>query len=225
MRVAKLVVVSSILAIGSVGVAYAQSVNPLSVLDESRRDRLELDKRIARDQAAQRQKEQAAQAAQANAQRKVEEGRAASATSFGGATPPSQPEASTERVPGAPGSASAVIETSALTPSVATREPTALPPSSPTDAGGGTAPGSGVVLPAAQAPSAVNETPAPNQAAASSTEANVGTPASTPTRVLITVDKAAQRLRVTCPSSDNLRRGAGFRSGGSGSSGFEVKRP
>src|SRR5207253_3085682 len=27
-----------------------------------------------------------------------------------------------------------------------------------------------------------------------------------------------------CPSSDNLRRRAGFRSGGSGSSGFEVKR-
>jgi DHA1 family inner membrane transport protein len=30
---------------------------------------------------------------------------------------------------------------------------------------------------------------------------------------------------VTCPSSDNLRQGAGFRSGGSGSSGFEVRRP
>ena len=96
MRVAKLVVLSWLLAIGGVGVAYAQSVNPLSVLDELRRDRLELDKRIARDQAAQRQKEQAAQAAQANAQRKLEEERAASANSFRiEATPPSQPEAST----------------------------------------------------------------------------------------------------------------------------------
>jgi hypothetical protein len=27
-----------------------------------------------------------------------------------------------------------------------------------------------------------------------------------------------------CPSSDNLRQGAGFGNGGSGSSGFEVKR-
>src|SRR3954469_20506657 len=97
MRGAKVVIVWYLLAIGGGGVAYAQPVNPLSVLDESRRDRLELDKRIARDQAAQRQKEQAAQAAQANAQRKLDEGRAASANSFGGATPPSQPEASTER--------------------------------------------------------------------------------------------------------------------------------
>ena len=31
--------------------------------------------------------------------------------------------------------------------------------------------------------------------------------------------------RYRCPSSDNLRQGAGFRSGGSGSSGFEVRRP
>src|SRR4051794_29289851 len=98
MRVAKLVLVSS-LAFGSGGLAYAQSVNPLSVLDESRRDRLELDKRIARDQAAQRQKEQAAQATQSN-QRKLEEERAGSANSVRiGATPPSQPDASPAREP------------------------------------------------------------------------------------------------------------------------------
>src|SRR3954468_20765976 len=123
MRVAKPFVASCLLAIGGVGVAYAQSVNPLSVLDESRRDRLELDKRLARDQAAQRQKEQAAQAAQANAQRKLDEERAASANSSrAGATPPSQVEASTapEIIPGAPGPAaspaSAVPETPALNP-------------------------------------------------------------------------------------------------------------
>src|SRR3954470_11629937 len=130
MRVAKLVVVSSILAIDGVGVAYAQSVNPLSVLDESRRDRLELDRRIARDQAAQRQKEQAAQAAQSNAQRKLDEERAGSANSFRiGATPPSEPEAppARERISGASGSASAGIEAPAVNPSVAAREATALP--------------------------------------------------------------------------------------------------
>jgi hypothetical protein len=33
-----------------------------------------------------------------------------------------------------------------------------------------------------------------------------------------------ERIR-DCPSSDNLRQVAGFRSGGSGSSGFEVRRP
>src|SRR3954464_6601232 len=142
MRVAKLVILSSLLAIGGVGVAYLQFVNPLSVLDESRRDRLELDKRIARDQAAQRQKEQAAQAAQSNAQRKLEEERAASANGFRiGATPPSQPEASTAReIPGAPGSASAMIETPALNPPVAAHEAAPLPPGSPRDTGGGTPP-------------------------------------------------------------------------------------
>src|SRR3954452_15286277 len=119
MRVAKLVLVSSLVAFGSGGLAYSQSVNPLSVLDESRRDRLELDRRIARDQAAQRQKEQAAQAAQSNAQRKLDEERAGSANSFRiGPTPPSDPEAPPAREPisGASGSASAGIEAPAVNP-------------------------------------------------------------------------------------------------------------
>src|SRR3954453_1155962 len=99
MRVAKPFVASCLLAIGGVGVAYAQAVNPLNVVDESRRDRLELAKRIARDQAAQRQKEQAAQATQ-SIQRKLEEERAGSENVVRiGDTPPSQPDASPARDP------------------------------------------------------------------------------------------------------------------------------
>src|SRR5437764_2514010 len=104
MRVARLIVSSYILVMGGVGVAYAQSVSPLRDLEESRRDRLELDKRLARDPAAQRQKEAAAQAAQANARRKVDgESAAAANSSRVGATSPSQLEASTAReiIPGA----------------------------------------------------------------------------------------------------------------------------
>src|SRR4051812_6082773 len=116
MRVAKLVLVSSLVAFGSGGLAYAPSLNPPRGLDESRRDRLELDKRIARDQAAQRQKEQAAQAAQSN-QRKLEEERAASPQQTASALEllrrPSLRLHPREPISGASGSASAGIETPA----------------------------------------------------------------------------------------------------------------
>ncbi len=79
MRVAELIIASCILAVSGAGVASAQFVEPFKVLEEARRDRLELDKRLAREAAAQRQKEKAAQAAQANAQRKLDQMRAASA--------------------------------------------------------------------------------------------------------------------------------------------------
>jgi lipoprotein-anchoring transpeptidase ErfK/SrfK len=214
MRGARLLVASHVLAICGAGMAFAQAVNPLRVLVESRRDRLELDKRIARDQAAQRQKEQAAQAAHANAQRKLDEERAASASSsLLGGVPPSQLEASTgpEIIPGARISAapaaSGLSETPALNlPVGSAREQSALAPGSPTDRDNGSIPSgpaaarqsvSGVVLPTAPASSALIETPAADQAAASSAyEGKVGTPASTPTRVLIAIDKAAQRMRV-----------------------------
>ena len=81
MRLAKVVIASSILALGGAGAASVQFVNPLRVLEESRRDRIELDKRIAREAAAQRQKEKAAYAAQPNAQRKLDQERAAAANS------------------------------------------------------------------------------------------------------------------------------------------------
>src|SRR5215204_4262588 len=105
MRIAGLILASCILAVSGAGLASAQFVDPLRVLEQSRRDRLEMDKRIARDAAAQRQKEKAAQAAQANAQRKLDHERAASANSApSGLTPSPQLGASSARetVPGAP---------------------------------------------------------------------------------------------------------------------------
>jgi len=60
MRVVEVVIASCILTLGSAGAPSAQFVNPLSVLEESRRDRIELDKRIAREAAAQRLREIAA---------------------------------------------------------------------------------------------------------------------------------------------------------------------
>ena len=126
MRFAKVIAASCIFAVGGAGAASAQFVNPLRVLEESRRDRIELDRRIAREAVAQWQKEKAAQAAQANAQRKLDQERAASANSAPtGATPPSQLEASIARetIPGvanpATSSATAVSEKPSLNPPVA----------------------------------------------------------------------------------------------------------
>jgi len=81
MRIAELIIVSCILVVSGAGAASAQFVEPLRVLEESRRDRLEMDKRLAREAAARRQKEKADQAAQANAQRKLDKERATAATS------------------------------------------------------------------------------------------------------------------------------------------------
>src|SRR3954471_9885765 len=98
MRVAKVVIASCILALGGAGAASVQFVNPLRVLEESRRDRLESDKRIAREAAAQRQNEKAAQAAQADAQRKLDQERAAAANSASiGMTLPPRLQASIAR--------------------------------------------------------------------------------------------------------------------------------
>src|SRR3954468_16656788 len=55
MRVSELIIVSCILASSGSGAAFAQFVDPLRVLDEARRDRLESETRFARDAAAQRQ--------------------------------------------------------------------------------------------------------------------------------------------------------------------------
>jgi len=79
MRVAALTIASCLLAVSGAG-AFAQYVDPLRVLESSRRDRLEMDKRLAREAAARRQKEKAEQAAQANAQRKLEKEKAAAAS-------------------------------------------------------------------------------------------------------------------------------------------------
>jgi lipoprotein-anchoring transpeptidase ErfK/SrfK len=251
MRVVQVIVASCILAVSGASVAVAQSVNPLRVLEESRRDRLELDRRIAREAAAQRQKEKAAQAAQSNAQRKLEQERAAAANSAPtGVTPSPQLEASSTRetVPGAPIPAASSASAASGTPdsnrtaapsvqeipsgarlqtapasSVANEAPalnqpvtpsargeTALPPRSAGDAASEMPPSNqlgaasvhevvaGAPVPTAPASSATSEPPATNQPAAPlARDAVVDTPAPVPTRVLITVDKAAQRMRVT----------------------------
>ena len=80
MRVAAPIIASCLLAASGAGVAFAQYVDPLRVLESSRRDRLEMDQRLAREAAARRQKEKAEQAAQANAQRKLEKENAAAAS-------------------------------------------------------------------------------------------------------------------------------------------------
>jgi lipoprotein-anchoring transpeptidase ErfK/SrfK len=217
MRVATVIVASCILAAGVTFVALAQFGDPLRVLEESRRDRLELDKRLAREAAAQRQKEKAAQAAQANAQRKLDQESAISANSAPiGVTPPLQLEASSARevVPGAPtpaaSPANAASETPDLNPPVAplVSDETSLPRGSAIDTANGVSLSAqsgpptareivpGAPLPTGPASSVAREIPAVNQPAAPlARDAVVETP--TPTRVLITVDKAAQLMRVT----------------------------
>ena len=221
MRVAELIIASCILAVSGAGVASAQFVDPLRVLEQSKRDRLEMDKRLAREAAAQRQKERAAQAAQAqaNAQRKqLDQERAASANNAStGLISSPQLEASPAReiVPGAPvpaaSPANAADGTPASTQPVApsVRGETAIPPGSATDTASGillaSHPGTpsvhevapGAPPPTAPGSSASIEIPASNQPLAPSAhEAVAGTPIAPPTRVLITVDKAAQQMRV-----------------------------
>src|SRR3954470_18498802 len=95
MRVAAPIIASCLLAVSG-GAAFAQYVDPLRVLESSRRDRLEMDKRLAREAAARRQKEKADQAAQANAQRKLDMAAAASGAPTPD-TPPARLEASPAR--------------------------------------------------------------------------------------------------------------------------------
>ena len=57
------------------------------------------------------------------------------------------------------------------------------------------------------------------------TAAHRSLPFGTKVRVVNERNGRSVVVRINCPSSDNLRQVAGFRSGGSGSSGFEVRRP
>ena len=77
MRVAKLLIASCMLATGGTSLASAQFVDPFKVLEEAKRDRLERDKRLAREAAERQQKEKAEQAAKVDAQRKLDQQRAA----------------------------------------------------------------------------------------------------------------------------------------------------
>jgi lipoprotein-anchoring transpeptidase ErfK/SrfK len=221
MRVAELISVTCILAVSGAGVAYTQFVEPLRVLEESRRDRLELDKRLAREAAARRQKETADQAAQANAQRKLDEERATAATSapalntpsaqlgassaretVPGTTTPTAPSASAARAavdlnqPGAP-SAREPAAGIVLSPHPAIDTASGMPLSNQPGAPSVHEIAPGAPLPTAPASSAGNETPAANPPVAPSPhETSVDPPIPTPPRVLITVDKAAQQMRV-----------------------------
>jgi lipoprotein-anchoring transpeptidase ErfK/SrfK len=187
MRVAELIIASCILAVSGAGVASAQFVDPLRVLEESRRDRLEMDKRVAREAAVQRQKEKAAQAAQAKAQLKLDQERAASANSApAGNTPSPQLEAlSAHKID--PGTPTPAVSSA----SAASGTPGSNPPVAPSSRGE-------TALSAGPASSAKTENPATNQPVAPpAQEAVAAAPAPTPPRVLITVDKAAQRMQVT----------------------------
>src|SRR3982751_2361161 len=127
MRVAALTIASCLLAASGAGAAFAQYVDPLRVLESSRRDRLEMDKRLAREAAARRQK--AEQAAQANAQRKLAKEKAAAAS--GAPTPgaaPARLEASSVREVGPGASAPA-----ASTASAASGTPDLSQPGAPPD--------------------------------------------------------------------------------------------
>src|SRR5215203_1917064 len=208
MRIAELIIVSCILVVSGAGAASAQFVEPLRVLELSRRDRLEMDKRLAREAAAQRQKEKADQAAQADTQRKLDKEKATAAS---GAPTPDTPPAQLEVSPAAsPASAASGTPDASQPLAPSTRDETALASSSAADPANGapffSQPGassgaeivSGAPTPTAPASRATSETPAANQPLASpAQETVVGAPAPTPIRVLITVDKAAQRMRVT----------------------------
>ena len=141
MRFAKFLAAACFIA-ANAAPAPAQIVEPLKVLEGERRDRLEMESRLAREAAARRQKEKADEAAQAEARRKLEQ---ATATPPGTPTPAAAPD-EPGRAPALPGQASAADSAKEA------------------------------------APKTVVATPAPAPPAA---------------RVLISVDKGAQRMRVT----------------------------
>lgn len=153
------VMVACILAVSGAGVALAQGVEPLKVLEKERRDRLETDQRIAREAQGRRLKEIADQVAKAEAQRKLEK----EAAALGASTPLEIRASDRQPVTSAPG-----LEVGAP-----------LPPHAPT----GTP---GAVVPSTAQP------PTPP-----GVKADMAPPAPPATRVLITIDKAAQRMLVT----------------------------
>ena len=223
MRVAELIIASCMLAVSGAGPASAQ-VEPLRVLEQARRDRLEMDKRLAREAVARRLKEQADQAAQANAQRKLEKERAVAGTAAptplttppGPLTPstPHEPSSAREVVPGAPIAAASsagapATPASAQVAASPDGERTTFPPGSPTESANEVAPSGqsgepgaspvdqavpGSATPATPASGAASDLPAPDQPVA---QAPVEPPVAPPPRVVITVDKATQRMRVT----------------------------
>lgn len=221
MRVAKLLTASCMLFLAGASTASAQFVDPFKVLEEARRDRLELDKRLAREAAERRQKEKADQAAKAAAQRKIGEQKSAAlgvpspvapaeparssptpapvseaatppvtSSDAASATPaPDQPAALTAREGAAEASRSSALLEGAAIGSLASTSPIAAPP---TQAGEPRSPSAaaGTADDAIGSPAPARLQPAPARDATGPTVAP-------PPRVLITVDKATQRMRVT----------------------------
>ncbi|MBA9068310.1 lipoprotein-anchoring transpeptidase ErfK/SrfK [Methylobacterium sp. RAS18] len=223
MRVARLLIASCMLATGGTSVASAQFVNPFKVLEEAKRDRLERDRRLAREVAERQQKEKAEQAAKVDAQRKLDQQRsaaspgtvAAAVSAEQAGTPPGHAPSSEVRNPpviasnagsGAsePNQAEALAArgtavTAALSPDPSTSTTNGVPSPSSIAASPNPANAPGAPLPTITAPGAANATPAPTQPQPLAAPArDMAKPAvAAPARVLITVDKATQRMRVT----------------------------
>lgn len=223
MRVAKLLIASCLLATAGTGMASAQFVDPLKVLEEAKRDRLEREKRLAREAAERQHKEKAEQAAQVDAQRTLDQQRSSAPVG----TVPANALAEQVGTSRGPAPASEVLSLSTASGSAVsgTSEPTqadalagnrsavaAAPSPDPSTSTTNEAPTTssiraapiqlgapGAPLPAVPSPGAANATPPPAQPqplvapARDMTHPAVAAPA----RVLITVDKATQRMRVT----------------------------
>jgi lipoprotein-anchoring transpeptidase ErfK/SrfK len=200
MRVAAPIIVSCILASSGAGVVFSHFG------DSSRasRDLLETGKRLVRDVAAQRQKTD--QIAQANAQPEL--GLEQGTTPRSAPTPPAQHESVSTGAPVPVPSASAgsgdvdsnqpaapsAVGATVVTPSSAEPEsgmPLANQPGAPPGQEGVP----GAPLPTAPESSTPSNSPAPNQPV--TPLASTEPPPAPPPRVVITVDKATQRMRVT----------------------------
>lgn len=216
----KLLIASCLLTTAGTNTASAQFVDPFKVLEESRRDRLELDKRLARDAAERRQKERAEQASKLDAQQKLDQQRSAVvsappsvASSEPASIPPKPAPGSEPRNPTAASSSGAggasevsqmVTPTApeavlVVAPSLQPETTLGTPTSSSTTALPITTGAPEVPVPATLAPGPVNAPPAAAESQPRTTPAgDVARPAvAALARVLITVDKATQRMRVT----------------------------
>ena len=211
MRVAELIVASCILAASGAGVAAAQFVEPLRNLEAARRDRLEMDKRLAREAVARRRQEQADQATRAKAQREQRAVAAAGAPDPLNPSPAPQVPSARETLPGAPVPAASLANARGTAEPIqpaapSNREQAAPPLGSPAESANGPAPSGqpgpspvGQIVPGSEttttpASGTAGDSPAPSQPAA---DVAVAPPPEPPVRVVITVDKAAQRMRVT----------------------------
>ncbi|MHB2205472.1 L,D-transpeptidase [Methylobacterium sp. CM6257] len=222
MHVVKLLIASCMLTTAGANMASAQYVDPFKVLEEAKRDRLELDKRLAREAAERRQKEKAEQAAKLDAQRKLDQQRSAAVDASPPVAPAEQAVTSQSPAPGlevrnppavadnaasgtveagpmgtpaAPGTVAAAASSPEPSDGTTNRTPIPIPiTASPNPVGAPGAP-----LSATLAPGSVNAPPAASEAQPGTMPAGeIAKPAvAAPARVLITVDKATQRMRVT----------------------------